>query len=220
MQKLFKHSSFFCIKKDEECNHLIRNGFAEYDSLSRNFHPKRKREFFQGRVCAHRAHLLLTSKDPDLIAISDSRAPIWPENIVGSITHNDFWVGAAVATNDQLTGVGIDFEVMGKVQPHLKNQIIAPGDLLIHKMLTDSELLTMIFSMKESFFKALYPEVKKYFSFQDAIVREINMEEETFIIELLTKLNNSYGPDNIFSFEGRFNFFNESCLTAIEILKH
>jgi 4'-phosphopantetheinyl transferase EntD len=42
---------------------------------------------------------------------------------VGTISHNEFWVGAAVAKDTELLGVGMDFEVMGRTKLELMFQV-------------------------------------------------------------------------------------------------
>ncbi|MDO9181796.1 MAG: 4'-phosphopantetheinyl transferase superfamily protein, partial [Bacteriovorax sp.] len=151
------------------------------------------------------------------LPISESRAPLWPVDIVGSITHNHSLVGAAVSKNTELLGVGIDFEVMDRVKCEMGRYICGPQDLKSHADLSDTEILTLIFSAKESLYKALYPSVNCFFGFNAAAVKEINFLEGSFIIELVSQINLNFGPSGRSQFQGRFLIQDNNCLTVLEI---
>ena len=46
----------------------------------------------------------------DPIKRNDQGAPIWPEGVIGSITHTESFIGAVVESSHKLRGVGIDTE--------------------------------------------------------------------------------------------------------------
>lgn len=151
------------------------------------------------------------------IPISLNRSPDWPQEVIGSISHNQYWVGAAVSKSESLLGIGIDFEVMGRTKLELARYIRSSEDLKTHHSLNDNELLTLIFSAKESLYKALYPTAKCFFGFETAAVREIDISNGTFKIDLISKISSSLGPSGRFHFEGRFKVIGKSCLTVLEI---
>src|SRR5207302_6761936 len=71
---------------------------------------RRRREFAVGRACARRA---LRAFGIVGVAISTGvqREPVWPQGVVGSITHCTGYCAAAVALGDHVTAIGIDAEV-------------------------------------------------------------------------------------------------------------
>lgn len=217
--RLFSKSSFFAINKGEDLDNNLKNyqSKIQYDQKVESYHPNRKNEFILGRVCASKAYELCTGRELLSLPVNTDRSPAWPIDVVGSISHNQYWVGAAVANHDDLIGVGIDFEVMGRTKLELAKQIRSPGDILKHAELSDEELLTVIFSCKESLYKALYPSVKKFFGFEDAAVREIDLVNGTFTIELLTQLSLKFGINSHKSFQGRLALNNRNCLTVLEV---
>ena len=217
--KLFSKSSFFAINKEEDLDTEIINYQAKikYDPKVDSFHPNRKNEYLLGRVCASRAHELCTNKELLSLPTNADRSPQWPSDVVGSISHNQYWVGAAVAWEADLIGVGIDFEVMGRTKLELAKQIRSPGDILKHPELSDEDLLTIIFSCKESLYKALYPSVKKFFGFEDAALSKLDLSNGTFTIDLLTQLSLKFGISSHQSFNGRLALDNRNCLTVLEI---
>jgi len=218
---LFKHAKFYALKKNASLNaseefELKRLNIAE--SISKA-HPDRIREFTLGRLCAHMAAKNLLNEDLLSLEVENSRSPKWPKDIVGSISHNKEWVGACVATSKNLLGVGIDFEDFGRVKKELGRMIEVPEDLKNYPGLTDEELLTIIFSAKESLFKAIYPRVQKFFGFDHAALKTLNLANETFEIELIKELKDSDGRNYKGIYAGKIKIVDSTCLTVIEYEK-
>lgn len=216
---LFSKSSFFSLKKEEDLTSTLQSELQKliYDPAVDGYHPKRKDEFLLGRLCAAQAYELCTQKKLQQLNANKDRSPQWPSGVVGTISHNEFWVGAAVANQSDLLGVGMDFEVMGRTKLELAKQIRSEGDIKTHSHFSDEELLTLIFSMKESLYKSLYPTVQKFFGFEDAAVLEIDLDNQRFVIELVSELNLNFGPKSRSRFSGRFTIDNKTCLTVLEI---
>jgi 4'-phosphopantetheinyl transferase EntD len=217
--KIFLKSSFYCINKEEDLSDELKllQSKISYDKAIDGFHPNRKNEFLLGRVCAAQAYQACTKKELLDLPPNKDRSPAWPNDVVGTISHNQSWVGAAVALKKDLLAIGMDFEVMGRTRAALSSQIRSPGDILTHPKFNEEELLTLIFSCKESLYKALHPVVKIFFGFEDAAVKKIDVENGLFEIVLLTTLSPAYGPDARHFFKGRFTIYNNSCLTVLEI---
>lgn len=217
--KIFLKSSFYCISKEEDLSSDLKNLQSKiaYDKAIDGFHPNRKSEFLLGRVCASLAYEACTKKELLNLPPNKDRSPAWPTDVVGTISHNQSWVGAAVALRKDLLAIGMDFEVMGRTRAALASQIRSAGDLATHPKFSEEELLTLIFSCKESLYKALHPLVKVFFGFEDAAVKKIDLENGSFEIVLLTSLSPNYGPQARHFFKGRFTIYNNSCLTVLEI---
>jgi enterobactin synthetase component D len=217
--KLFSSSSFFAINKEEELAPDLKNLQSKiiFDPAVKGYHPNRRNEFILGRVCASKAHEMRTGRELLSLPSNKDRSAEWPSDVVGTISHNQHWVGAAVAKKTDLIGLGIDFEVMGRTKIELASHIRSSGDIQKHPKLSDEELLTIIFSSKESLYKALYPSVKKFFGFEDAALREIDLDNGLFTIDLLTDLTLNFGPNSRQSFQGHFTTTNKTCLTVLEI---
>jgi 4'-phosphopantetheinyl transferase EntD len=130
--------------------------FPEESVIIRNAVEKRRRDFRAGRACAHLALAALGVHDV-AIASGPRREPLWPPGIVGSITHCPGYVAAAVAFGEHLPALGIDAEQWGAAGSDLESFICTPAELDRYR---DSEhpcWRTLVFSAKESLFKALYP---------------------------------------------------------------
>lgn len=217
--KFFTKSSFFSLKKEEELSPeliILQSKIILNETIS-NFHPKRKDEYVLGRMCASKAFENCLGLELLSLPSHKDRSPIWPIEVVGSIAHDKNYVGAAVAKKSDLIGLGIDFEEMGRTKMELSSHIRSNEDLKYHVDFSEEELLTLIFSTKESLYKALYPLVQKFFGFEDAALRSINLDTGIFQIDLLTQLSLNFGPNSLHSFQGRFTVKNKTCLTVLEI---
>lgn len=219
-QGLFRHSVFHALKREtvlspENEKILSTLHFAEKITT---FHPGRMQEFQLGRLCAYEAYYKLTGKELYSLPSGDNREPLWPADVVGSISHTQEWIAAAVAKSDVVLGVGIDLEGMGRAKSELSRYITNEYDLSVHPDFSPEELLTLIFSAKESLYKALFPSVKKFFGFEAAAVTDIDSQNKTFSIKLVMPLTLIFSPGQRSLFTGRYERDHQTCLTAIEIL--
>src|SRR5450432_2196927 len=69
--------------------------------------PGRVKEFGAGRACA-RAGLASLGWNDVSIPSGPDRAPIWPDGVVGSITHVEDYCLAVVARQDRIASLGVD----------------------------------------------------------------------------------------------------------------
>nr|CBX81215.1 putative phosphopantetheinyl transferase [Erwinia amylovora ATCC BAA-2158] len=105
----------------------------------------------------------------------ENRAPIWPAGIAGSLSHTHQQVCALLTRDDNLL-LGIDCEQMmtldtaSGMQSMLINQ--RERERLEQCSLPFNHALTVVFSLKESLYKALYPRLKQFMDFSAAEVME------------------------------------------------
>ena len=171
----------------------------------------RRQEFFAGRVCAALAYKKITTKDLTELAANEDRSPRWPAGIVGSISHNENYVVAELSA--KFSGLGIDLATLGSVSQNLHSSVCNSDDITKVSEITDADLLTFIFSFKESLFKAIYPQVKIFFDFQSASVVNIDFAKKTFQISLSEKIATLLlEKRNIF--EGDFVFVDQKTLLS------
>lgn len=153
---------------------LFRMHVIDFPAQIRKSVPKRQAEFIAGRLCAQS---ILSSYGycHYTIGTGNWREPIWPEPLVGSITHNNRYAAAIAAPQTRFTGIGIDVEtiVAGPTRCALTNSVVSAKEMcylysVASTLMSLDCLLTLVFSAKESFFKAASGKVKRYFGF-DAI---------------------------------------------------
>lgn len=153
---------------------------AEYLALHR-MHPRREAEFRAGRACAREALARIGIDGWPLIPAS-TREPQWPADVVGSITHSGGYCAAAVARGHQCAGIGIDVEATGRVGNELAAAVCSRDELAALDKRDPGDragLLTLIFSAKESVFKAIFPRQRLFVEFDDVEI-EFEPENATF----------------------------------------
>jgi len=133
---------------------------------------KRQQEFAAGRECSR---LLLAQFGivDFALRMGDDREPLWPDALVGSITHTEHFCAVVVAEKTRLSAVGIDSEVSGSVKPELWESICTDAERAWLDTLEVSQqaaAATLIFSAKEAFYKSQYPLMRQKLHFHDATV--------------------------------------------------
>lgn len=177
---------------------------------------KRKAEYLAGRYVARDTLKKLTQNVYQIPTAAD-RAPVWPTGTIGSITHTNTEAMAVVAYKKDHQLLGVDLE--GWFDPSLAHelayQIIDEQEsTLIHDSgLTLHHGLTLIFSAKESLYKALYPKVRTFFGFEDARVNWIDPDSGVFELSLVRELNEEFQQG--WSIKGRYFVTEETVLTLI-----
>ena len=188
---------FYCIQFAPESyneSSFPDYGIAQPNHLQRAV-GKRKAEYLAGRICAQ--HCLVQLGHPDFTVHSgEDRAPIWPPTVRASITHTR-GIAAAIATTDKaIKGVGIDIErdMAAKQERELQRQLLHPQeyDLFTRLGKHHHNPLTLIFSAKESIYKALYSTVQCFFGF-DA-VKLIDFNDHQLQYTVMTPLHQSIQP--------------------------
>ena len=120
----------------------------------------RRREFAAGRAAA-RAALAQLGLPPAPIPMAPDRAPVWPQGVVGSISHDGQTCLAVVArATTGLRGLGLDIEPMDPLEPDLWPEICRPPELAyLNRQPPEHRGLwaRMLFCAKEAAYKAHYP---------------------------------------------------------------
>ncbi|EBL5307010.1 4'-phosphopantetheinyl transferase superfamily protein [Salmonella enterica subsp. enterica serovar Newport] len=146
---------------------------------------KRRSEYLCGRISAQ---TLLNEKQIYAQVIQSTEgAPIWPKEWLGSISHTEHCAIAVIAPKNKQCILGIDIENFNpEALDEIAGTIVQESE---QKHLAKNEIdyniaLHIAFSAKESFYKALFPQVKKFFGFESAIITDINTHNQTFNIQL------------------------------------
>ncbi|QIV88080.1 4'-phosphopantetheinyl transferase family protein [Glutamicibacter mishrai] len=128
----------------------------------------RQQEFRTVRICARQA--LAEFGHGDHILVPDEhRAPEWPPNIVGSMTHAPGLRAAAVASTGEFRGIGIDAEPHQALPAEVVDVILLPVErrLAARLQAEDPGIAwdKLMFSAKESVFKTWYPLARRWLDF-------------------------------------------------------
>lgn len=138
-----------------------------------NVVDSRRREFTTGRHLARRA-LSRLGVAPTALLAGPHREPVWPPGLVGSITHCAGYRAAMVARDSTLVTVGIDAE---------PNEPLPDGVLEAISLADEREQVIrllrtgygvrwdrLLFSIKESVYKAWFPLTRRWLDFEQALV--------------------------------------------------
>jgi len=189
--------------------------FPEEEAAVRSAVAKRQREFRAGCAGA-RAALRKLGLPPQPLPVGPRRAPVWPEGVMGSITHTRGFCAAAAAWQQQIAGLGVDAEQRGAVQPSLPRHIATEVE---RAWMTRTpppprgDWPTLLFSAKESLYKTLAARRghTRIPDFRDAVV-PAPPEREAFRIELRGSAWPSWVPRTV---ESRFVFYEAHVVTGI-----
>lgn len=177
---------------------------------------KRRREFAAGRYCARRALARLGIHDVALPANAD-RTPSWPAEVVGSIAHTDRYCIAAVALRTSLLAVGVDAEPDEPLETELWSVICTPHEqrwLANRSVCERGRLARLIFSAKESVYKAQYPLTGTVLEFHD-VGLDIEPELGRFTATLLRDAGEGFFAGTRIA--GRFGSLAGTLVTAVEL---
>lgn len=134
-----------------------------------NVVPKRLHEFAAGRICARRA-LAEFGIIGRALPIASDRRPLWPHDMVGSITHTSGFCGAVVAEAALFGSLGLDAEVVGRVTQELWSIVCTDAEaawLSTLPLLERAQVGALIFCIKEAFYKCQYGITGEWLEFRD-----------------------------------------------------
>lgn len=175
--------------------------------------PKRLLEFTIGRTCARRA-LSRLGFPPAPIRTGSSRQPLWPPEVVGSITHCAGYCAAAVAHRRLLATIGIDAEAHAELPRDVLGLVALDEELRRLRPPTESGIHwdRVLFSAKESVYKAWFPLAGSWLGFKDAAVT-LNPWDGTFQARLLLPGPRVDGRP-VTGFHGRYRINEGRVITA------
>lgn len=160
--------------------HMLAFTLAKFSQLGiyfpaelNNAVPKRQAEFLAGRLVASYALRLMNAAN-STVHIGKHRSPVWPSGFIGAISHSGSKVLCLLARSPQVKVIGVDLEyfISANTAQDIAESIHhkAEQQLLMAQGMSGAHATTLLFSAKESIFKALYPQVQDYFGFDCAVL--------------------------------------------------
>jgi 4'-phosphopantetheinyl transferase EntD len=150
---------------------------AREEALILQAHEKRKREFRAGRHCAHGA-LEQLGLPASPILRGEKREPLWPQGYQGSISHCRDFCLAACCKLEQIRGIGVDVEPLEPMKPGVQRHIESATESAFMRLHPDLPE-RLIFSLKESLYKCLFPHLGRYFGFH-AVELQIDRDDQRY----------------------------------------
>ena len=185
--------------------------WPEEEKILRDVSPKRRWEFVSGRKCAHLAMEAL-GFNPAPVLSGDKDEPLWPDGVVGSITHSKNYVAAAIAPRSKMLSLGLDAEIDEPLPEKILARIGNEEEIRWVQAARGRDLLNpgkLLFSAKEATYKAWYPVAKEWLGFQDAHI-VFDSANQTFTASISK-------PGPVEKLSGSFAIVQGVILTAIEI---
>jgi enterobactin synthetase component D len=182
---------------------------------------KRQAEFLAARLCARKALCIQTGLASLPAQQENSRIPLWPAQSCGSMSHSHSLAAALVGDCHHWQGFGLDIEkpLNFKRAQRLATSILTSDEYNTYALLDSAQqamYLTVIFSFKESLFKALNPLTGSYFSFHDAQVLDLSDAVSGHACLRLSKDLSKDWPAGS-ELEGQFSQLHGSVLTLVSI---
>jgi len=180
---------------------------------------KRQAQFLAGRIAAKNA-LSCIATTAEKITIGEHREPIWSKGIIGSISHsNNESIAVAQYQTRVDIGVGLDIQAIFEQSKYAKllPVILSRSDQAVYNKMEShfpkQYLATLIFSAKESFFKAVFSQVNQYFDFNDVSIQSIDLLSNH--LTLVTKTNSMILPEIMLVIHYEFLELNEHKMKVI-----
>lgn len=128
--------------------------------------PARAAEFIRGRIAA-RGALAPLGQGAAAMPRGPDRAPVWPDGITGSITHHDDLAIAVAARTREYAGLGLDL-APSRIPDEVAAEALGADDTCTG---TDiGKAAALIFSAKETAYKAIFAQTRRVIGFDDMAV--------------------------------------------------
>jgi len=135
--------------------------------------PRRRADFTAVRVCAREA-FARAGMPPAPVLPGPSGAPIWPAGVVGSMTHCAGYRACAIGRADEFAALGIDAEPHVPLPEGVLPRVASESERTALGQLTAARagvcFDSILFSAKESVYKAWFPATGSWLGFEDADV--------------------------------------------------
>ncbi|ARD38685.1 hypothetical protein B6E78_04145 [Edwardsiella ictaluri] len=176
--------------------------------------PIRRAEYLAGRALAKINLAQLHIFDHQLLPDRNG-VPQWPTCISGSLSHNRDMAICVTLPCEQARMVGIDIEKL--ISPEdaqlLWRHIISPQEyaFLLTQPLDFHQMLTLVFSAKESFYKLVFPKTRAAMIFHSVKIVAFDLSSGVFSLTIPDELIALF-PSRRYT-EGRFLLMDDNVIT-------
>ncbi|WP_330172557.1 4'-phosphopantetheinyl transferase superfamily protein [Streptomyces sp. NBC_01498] len=198
--------------------------FPEEEPIVKSAVAKRRGEFTTARHCARQA-LTRLGAPAGAILTGERGAPLWPEGVVGSITHCEGYRAAVVARTADVLSIGVDAEPALPLPEGVLEAVALPDEQIMVKELLETAPEVpwdrLLFSAKESVYKAWFPLTRRFLEFEEARLHFGRAEgtplEGTFTARLLAGPAPA-GGRTLHTFDGRWLVADGIVLSSVTVL--
>lgn len=125
----------------------------------------RQHEFATGRRCAREALDSLGFGGRARLGADADGVPVWPEGFVGSISHCRGVAAALAGLTCEYALVGLDLEKTNRLSGGAMKRVLHPEE--VEFVQDDQVKASILFGLKEAFYKAQFPRHRTQGNFQD-----------------------------------------------------
>jgi len=200
-----------------DLNAATELGAAERALVARAV-DKRRNEFATVRALARRALARFDVASCEILHDADG-VPVWPVGMAGSLSHCDTRGFAALGRSDEVGSLGIDAEDLRPLPHDLWPLVLRPDELRDLEALPVDErgrAALVIFSAKESLYKAQYPRSRVFLEYSDVRVDQLEIGRTAGRFRCSLQREASPFPSGS-AFTGRFRELDAVIVTAIQI---
>lgn len=194
---IFLTSQLFCYGLDlSQTTHLHIDQRLEHPLKIAQARVERKNEYLCGRVLAQAVLNHHFGLDQSITSMHE-HLPIWPTHVLGSISHSQNKLIVALSSNAVYLGIDIEHCVTSEFAQESAHLILTPCELELWKnkaceCFDFAHYVSLIFSIKESLYKAVYPTAKQYIDFLEAFILDINFKNQTLTLTFLQEIQQRY----------------------------
>lgn len=175
----------------------LRQGYClERPDYLKHASQQRLDEFYAGRIVAE---AILAQHFNCAVAITSMSAslPIWPLGILGSISHAQHKLIIVISTQAAYLGVDVEYIVSPEIAEKTARLVLTQSEYDLYATgnisdLSFSEYFTLVFSLKESLYKAVYPITQHYIDFLQAELLHIDVKQQTAVLKFSPEIVQSY----------------------------
>lgn len=142
---------------------------AEEVLLTASWAAPRQNEFATGRRCARQALVALGAPSGTTMLPDEEGLPAWPPGFLASISHSRGMAMAVAAPVRTLSALGLDLERTNRLSEAAMRRVVHP--LEVGFVGGDPSRASILFSLKEAFYKAQFPRWQTRGNFQDLALK-------------------------------------------------
>jgi 4'-phosphopantetheinyl transferase EntD len=146
------------------------------------------------------------------------RAPVWPDGITGSMTHCRGYRAAAVARRDVVASLGVDAEPHGPLPGRVLDRVTLTQerDMLLERAAERDDVAwdRVLFSAKESVFKAWFPLTRRWLGFEEC---RVDLRADGTLRATLLVPGPMVGGVRVDGFDGRWRALARHVATVVAV---
>lgn len=195
--RIFFTSELFCYGLDlSKGQHFHIDQQLEHPLKIAQACVERKNEYLCGRVLAQAVLNHHFSLDQPITSMHE-HLPIWPSHVLGSISHSQNKLIVALSNNAVYLGIDIEHWVTSEFAQESAHLILTPSEFDLWKskaceFFDFAHYVSLIFSIKESLYKAVYPTAKQYIDFLEASIFDFNFENQILMLSFCPETQERY----------------------------